>query len=107
MRAFCRCRTAQANQMSGHRTKRFSSSFPHALSGNPASFALFLQDRVTFPAAHRKITHLASIGIAMSATDARRPLYPEIEPFDSGVLQVSPLQKVYYEQSGNPQGKPA
>lgn len=42
----------------------------------------------------------------MSATDARRPLYPEIEPYDTGFLQVSPLHKVYYEQCGNPKGKP-
>ncbi len=35
-----------------------------------------------------------------------RSLYPEIEPFDQGFLQVSPLHTLYYEQSGNPQGKP-
>ena len=35
-----------------------------------------------------------------------RSLYPEIEPFDSGFLQVSPLHTLYYEQSGNPNGKP-
>lgn len=35
-----------------------------------------------------------------------RTLYPEIEPFDSGFLQVSPLHTLYYEQSGNPDGKP-
>ncbi|HEY8585459.1 MAG TPA: prolyl aminopeptidase [Rhodanobacter sp.] len=35
-----------------------------------------------------------------------RTLYPEIEPFDSGFLQVSPLHTLYYEQSGNPGGKP-
>lgn len=37
----------------------------------------------------------------------RRTLYAEIEPFDSGYLQVSPLHRMYYEQCGNPQGKPA
>ena len=37
---------------------------------------------------------------------ARRSLYPEIEPFDSGFLQVSDLHTLYYEQSGNPDGKP-
>ncbi|MCK9539775.1 prolyl aminopeptidase [Dokdonella sp.] len=37
----------------------------------------------------------------------RRTLYPEIEPFDSGYLEVSPLHSLYYEQCGNPQGKPA
>ncbi len=36
----------------------------------------------------------------------RRTLYPEIEPFDSGFLQVSSLHRMYYEQCGNPQGKP-
>ncbi|KRE87709.1 proline iminopeptidase [Rhodanobacter sp. Soil772] len=35
-----------------------------------------------------------------------RSLYPEIEPFDSGFLPVSPLHTLYYEQSGNPNGKP-
>ncbi len=33
-------------------------------------------------------------------------LYPAIEPYDAGFLQVSPLHRVYYEQSGNPRGKP-
>jgi proline iminopeptidase len=34
-------------------------------------------------------------------------LFPEIEPFDSGRLQVDELHSVYYEQCGNPEGKPA
>jgi len=41
-----------------------------------------------------------------SANCLRRTLYPEIEPFDSGRLQVSDLHSVYYEQCGNPRGKP-
>jgi proline iminopeptidase len=36
----------------------------------------------------------------------RRSLYPEIEPYDVGKLQVSDLHTLYYEQSGNPNGKP-
>ena len=32
--------------------------------------------------------------------------YPPIRPYDSGYLRVSPIHEVYYEQSGNPQGKP-
>lgn len=35
-----------------------------------------------------------------------RTLYPEIEPYASGTLAVSPLHTLYYEQAGNPQGKP-
>jgi proline iminopeptidase len=35
-----------------------------------------------------------------------RELYPEIEPFDSGVLDVDARHRIYYEQCGNPQGKP-
>jgi proline iminopeptidase len=34
-------------------------------------------------------------------------LFKEIEPFDSGRLQVDDLHSVYYEQCGNPGGKPA
>jgi proline iminopeptidase len=36
-----------------------------------------------------------------------KTLYPEIEPFDTGRLQVSPVHEIYYEQVGNPRGKPA
>ena len=34
-------------------------------------------------------------------------LFSEIEPFDSGHLAVDGLHSVYYEQCGNPKGKPA
>ncbi|MCA1618348.1 MAG: prolyl aminopeptidase [Acidobacteria bacterium] len=35
-----------------------------------------------------------------------RELYPPIEPFGTGRLQVSPAHNIYYEQCGNPQGQP-
>lgn len=35
-----------------------------------------------------------------------RTLYPVIEPYDSGHLKVSALHELYYEQCGNPNGKP-
>jgi proline iminopeptidase len=42
----------------------------------------------------------------MSASEPRRELYPQLEPHASGMLQVSPLHNVYFEQCGNPDGKP-
>ncbi|MCW2800703.1 MAG: pip [Aeromicrobium sp.] len=36
-----------------------------------------------------------------------RDFYPAIEPFDSGLLDVGDGQQIYYEISGNPDGKPA
>lgn len=33
-------------------------------------------------------------------------LYPPIQPYQTGMLQVSDLHQIYYEQSGNPNGKP-
>lgn len=36
----------------------------------------------------------------------RRGLYPEIEPYRTGRLRVSPMHELYYEESGNPEGKP-
>lgn len=35
-----------------------------------------------------------------------KTLYEPIEPFDSGRLAVSPIHTIYYEQCGNPKGKP-
>ncbi len=35
------------------------------------------------------------------------PLYPPLEPYDTGRLDVGDGHVVYYEQSGNPRGKPA
>ena len=34
-------------------------------------------------------------------------LFPEIEPYDSGHLRVDEVHSVYFEQCGNPEGKPA
>ena len=38
--------------------------------------------------------------------EARRTLYPPIEPYRTGRLRVSPLHEIHYEESGNPAGKP-
>lgn len=35
-----------------------------------------------------------------------RSLYPPIEPYNQGILQVSELHRIYFEESGNPAGKP-
>jgi proline iminopeptidase len=37
----------------------------------------------------------------------RRELYPPIEPFRHGYLRVSDVHEIYYEECGNPAGKPA
>jgi proline iminopeptidase len=33
-------------------------------------------------------------------------LYPDIEPYHTGMLAVSELHQLYYEESGNPEGRP-
>ena len=35
-----------------------------------------------------------------------RDLFPEIEPFNTGFIKVSDLHTIYYEEVGNPDGKP-
>jgi proline iminopeptidase len=35
-----------------------------------------------------------------------RTLYPDLEPYDTGMLAVDERHTLYYEQCGNPQGKP-
>jgi proline iminopeptidase len=43
---------------------------------------------------------------ATSAPDPLRCLYPPIEPYHLGRLQVSHKHDLYFEESGNPNGKP-
>jgi proline iminopeptidase len=44
---------------------------------------------------------------AGKAAPAGSALYPAIRPYQKGFLRVSELHELYYEQSGNPEGKPA
>lgn len=37
---------------------------------------------------------------------ARRTLYPPIEPYRTGMLRVTDVHTLYFEESGNPNGKP-
>jgi len=43
---------------------------------------------------------------ATPANPLRRSFHPEIEPYATGMLKVSPLHTLYYEECGNPEGKP-
>lgn len=38
--------------------------------------------------------------------DYRYTLFPEIEPYEKGHIKVSDLHTIYYEEAGNPKGKP-
>jgi len=59
-------------------------------------------------AAPRSAVSSRSGAIATVAAQApRRELYPPIEPYSRGYLRVSELHEIYYEESGNPAGKPA
>lgn len=42
----------------------------------------------------------------MLAKTTGRELYPAIEPYETGMLQLDDLHVMYYEQSGNPNGMP-
>lgn len=44
--------------------------------------------------------------LAAGAAFAQEDVFPEIEPYDSGFLKVGDIHEIYYEQSGNPEGKP-
>ena len=43
---------------------------------------------------------------ANRTTPAQRTLYPSIEPYNSGMLKVSPQHQIYFEECGNPAGRP-
>ena len=39
-------------------------------------------------------------------TQSPTELYPDIEPYNTGFLKVSDIHEIYYEQCGEPNGKP-
>jgi proline iminopeptidase len=44
---------------------------------------------------------------ATKAPAGRRSAYPPIKPYRTGYLRVSDVHEIYYEECGNPKGKPA
>ena len=49
------------------------------------------------------------LNLRLSASTMKDPvtwLYPPIEPYNTGRIQVSPIHEIYFEESGNPSGKP-
>jgi proline iminopeptidase len=53
-------------------------------------------------AAPRKVARKA----APAAARSRGDFYPSIKPYNTGFLRVSAVHELYYEESGNPRGKP-
>ncbi len=49
---------------------------------------------------------MQSILMTLSKPPLERTLYPEIEPYNSGMLRVSETHEIYFEECGNPNGKP-
>ena len=47
-----------------------------------------------------------SLEAARAADTPRRGYYPPIEPYRTGRLRVSDVHELYFEESGNPDGKP-
>ncbi|CAF1412239.1 unnamed protein product [Adineta ricciae] len=49
---------------------------------------------------------MCSQSVIAGDTRNLRDLYPEIEPYKTGMLKVSDIHTLYYEEVGNPSGKP-
>jgi proline iminopeptidase len=56
--------------------------------------------------AHTRHTVLASRKRKQLAKMGLRTLYPAIEPYRHGMLRVAPNHELYFEECGNPNGKP-
>lgn len=69
--------------------------------------------RTTRPAAtskqrnHARHAVLAKRKRPAKASGGLRTLYPAIKPYKTGMLRVSETHEIYYEECGNPKGKPA
>src|SRR5687767_11068922 len=56
---------------------------------------------------HARHAVLAKRKRSAPAKGALRTLYPAIKPYNTGMLRVSAEHEIYYEECGNPKGKPA
>jgi proline iminopeptidase len=77
-----------------------------AKSPKRKSAARGVSPSVSLPKSAARSTVSAPAAAAAAAAQ-RRELYPPIEPYAQGYLRVSELHEIYYEESGNPAGKPA
>ena len=59
------------------------------------------------PVARSSATTSAASKPVARASSALRGLYPAIKPYNSGFLRVSDEHELYFEESGNPKGRPA
>ena len=75
--------------------------------GTSAPAARTARPSVTAAKSARSAISSPSTAVNAPATPPKRELYPAIEPYRQGFLRVSELHEIYYEESGNPAGKPA
>jgi proline iminopeptidase len=59
------------------------------------------------PNSKRAVTPTRVKSESASRSRSLRTLYPAIKPYRTGYLRVSELHEIYFEESGNPRGKPA
>jgi proline iminopeptidase len=55
----------------------------------------------------RSVVPLRAKRKSVARSQKLRTLYPAIKPYRTGFLRVSELHELYFEESGNPHGKPA
>lgn len=92
----------------------------HVMLPRPALIAAYCRRASLWsvPASHSRLPLLHFSGqsekfVVCSSQISRRmqssermKLYPDLDAYDTGMLKVSDIHTMYYEQSGNPSGKP-
>ncbi len=73
---------------------------------NPADACVSPPTPGTTARAWDTVSKMESQGEGAEAARSERGLYGPIEPYETGYLLVGDGHRVYYEQSGNPDGKP-
>src|SRR5688500_1140048 len=58
------------------------------------------------PARKTKKARAPARKVAPAGAHSQGDFYPPIKPYNKGFLKVSPVHDIYYEESGNPKGKP-
>lgn len=80
-------------------------SYVQAKDAKP--FDKMVLDKLYFVAAKAAQSKtITETGAKMSSNVTKSALYPPVEAFCTGHLKVSDQHEIYFEESGNPEGKP-
>ena len=99
-------KTAARSKAAGRKTVARKSVARRSSAAKTSSARKSASAPTSKPVAAKRAPTRAKTARSRPVDTRLRQLYPAIEPYNSGFLRVSDTHQLYFEESGNPKGKP-